>query len=76
MELLCESKDCAVDDRVKEEIMDGGGYSWKPADKKNNTAFWGLGLEEAFRKKLGTIKPEHPVSGRVSITNPGAWGGG
>ena len=35
-------------------------------DDISRSIFWGHTLEEVYKKKMGTVKPEEPVSDKVS----------
>ena len=71
MELLCEKNDCLLNERSILELESGfrsGQYSWRPS--QNYSDFWGKTLAEGVSKKLGTFRPQQPVSARVSISLP------
>lgn len=80
MELLCESNACLIDPSKTEELRRGsqnGDYTWSPAS--NYTEMWGRTLKDGFRKKLGTNRPERPVSYSVSMRGepkPDSFAGG
>ncbi|XP_059090669.1 uncharacterized peptidase C1-like protein F26E4.3 isoform X2 [Tigriopus californicus] len=68
MELICETKLCALDQRTMDELDYGfasNQYSWKPTTNYSN--FWGLTLEDAISKRLGTVRPEAPVNDMSAI---------
>ena len=70
MEVTCDSRACLLDQRTIEELEDGyesGQYSWKPVAAAKKSEFWGKTLEEGLLKKLGTFRPEKPVSLDVSM---------
>ena len=40
--------------------------TFKLSDDPSTSIFWGRTLEEVYHKKMGTVKPEEPVSDKVS----------
>lgn len=66
MEVLCETQLCLLDESAVRQLESTPYLSWKPA--RNYSSFWGKTLDEGLSMKLGTFKPEQPVSSRVSIT--------
>ena len=76
MEFMCEDIPCLIDTTTAEEIRrghDAGQYTWIAAT--NSTGLWGHSLAKGLQEKLGTFKPEEPVSYRVSSSAPQHGGG-
>ncbi|XP_052532873.1 tubulointerstitial nephritis antigen isoform X3 [Tympanuchus pallidicinctus] len=59
----CSNEVCLVRPDLIHRI-NSGDYGWK-AD--NYTQFWGMTLEEGFRKRLGTLPPSHSLLNMKAI---------
>lgn len=59
----CSNEVCLVRPDLIHHI-NSGDYGWK-AD--NYTQFWGMTLEEGFRKRLGTLPPSHSLLNMKAI---------